>query len=201
MANKSIRSGRSPMFPSYTELELLQLLLEDEGLYPWSLAEAELEHYFSDLEQNFSWDGWSDDEVAVRSEALFSQLDRLWPSPAANQPVAEGLQEMLGQRFLNRMPQMVLSAIAQQARQVFNSDIPLADQLVECVREILPAWGEEDLQVLARPLAYAMRGTQKDEAIDQALAAVHPGEWEQLSDIDRARLSLVVARYALARLG
>jgi len=200
MANKSIRSGRSSMFPSHTELELLQLLLGDDGFYPWSLTESELELYFSDLEQGFSWEGWSDDEVAARSESLFSQLDRLWPSSAANQTLEEGLQETLAQRFINRMPQTVLSAIAQHARQVFNAELSLADQLVECVRELLPAWGEEDLQVLARPLAYAMRGTQKDEAIEQALASVHPGEWEQLSDIDRARLSLVVARYALAKL-
>ncbi len=205
MANKPIRSEHPQKFPSQTELELLQLLLEEEGPYPWSLTEPELEPYFTELEAGFDWQDWSDDEIAARSQVLFNHLDRLWTGTkaeaAAAQPIAEdSLQTSLAQRFAVRMPQDLLSAIALQSRQIARTNLSLADQLVECVRDLLTNWVDEDLQVLARPLAYAMRGTQKDEAIEQALTAIHPGEWSELSDIDRARLSLVAARYALAHL-
>ena len=205
MANTSIRSEHPQEFPSQTELELLQLLLEEEGPYPWSLVESESESYFTEVEAGFDWNGWSNDEIAARSQVLFNHLDRVWSTTQAEadaaQPVMEdSLQASLAQRFAMRMPQALLSAIAQQSRQIVQANLSLADQLVECVRDLLSDWVDEDLQVLARPLAYAMRGTQKDEAIEQALAAINPGKWSDLSDIDRARLSLVAARYALAHL-
>jgi hypothetical protein len=61
--------------------------------------------------------------------------------------------------------------------------------MVQCVQELLPEWGEDVLQVWARPLASAMRGSEAEIA--------RPVEWDELSESERARLSLAVARYAL----
>jgi hypothetical protein len=69
--------------------------------------------------------------------------------------------------------------------------------MVECVLDILPQWAEEDLQVLARPLAYAMREVDS-EGTQLAMATKRP--WAQLSEIEQARVSLAVARYAISQL-
>ena len=198
MESKSIQSQQSQDLTPVVELEMQALLQLDESPYPWSAMDPASAAYFDAMEQDFSWDDWSSDEVATRSSAFFSQVNALWP--AATAKAADTLAESLSQRFAARLPQAMLDAIAQQARRVFDANVDLADRLVACVQDVLPAWGEEDLQVMARPLAYAMRGTSKEEAIDQALASVQSDNWQSLSEIDRARLSLVVARYAIAQI-
>ena len=198
MESKSIQSQQSQDLTPVVELEMQALLQLDESPYPWSAMDPASAAYFDAMEQDFSWDDWSSDEVATRSSAFFSQVNALWP--AATTKAADTLAKSLSQRFAARLPQAMLDAIAQQARRVFDANVDLADRLVACVQDVLPAWGEEDLQVMARPLAYAMRGTSKEEAIDQALASVQSDNWQSLSEIDRARLSLVVARYAIAQI-
>ena len=198
MESKSIQSQQSQDLTPVVELEMQALLQLDESPYPWSAMDPASAAYFDAMEQDFSWDDWSSDEVATRSSAFFSQVNALWP--AATAKAADTLAESLSPRFAARLPQAMLDAIAQQASRVFDANVDLADRLVACVQDVLPAWGEEDLQVMARPLAYAMRGTSKEEAIDQALASVQSDNWQSLSEIDRARLSLVVARYAIAQI-
>ena len=73
----------------------------------------------------------------------------------------------------------------------------LADQMVECVLDILPQWDEEDLQVLARPLAYAMRDADP-EGVELVMATQRL--WAELSEIEQARVGLAVARYAISQL-
>jgi hypothetical protein len=69
---------------------------------------------------------------------------------------------------------------------------------VQCVQDALPNLAEDDLYVLARPLAYAMRGN--DAPIESTLERVRSIEWDALSDVEQARLSLAIARFALAEL-
>jgi hypothetical protein len=52
---------------------------------------------------------------------------------------------------------------------------------------------------MGRPLAMAMRSGQ-DEALDMTLRSIPQTDWQNLPEIERARLSLVVARYALREL-
>ena len=179
--------------------ELLHvLLLSDHAPYPWNPLEPESEAYLAELEQTFTWESWSTAEIAARSHSLFSQLDQLWPEkvPAA---VSQTLQVSLSRRFAQRVPQDWLDAIANRATELLSTHLSLMDQLVQCVHQMLPAWAEDDLQVMARPLAYAMRGAEA-EAIEFTLGAVRPLDWHELSEMERARLSLAIARYALAEL-
>jgi len=105
----------------------------------------------------------------------------------------------LSQRFAAFMPEAWLEAIANTARQVFPSNLSFADQLVMCVKPLLPDWAEEDLLVFARPWAYAMRGTS--EPADQVTPrGVRPVEWRELSQMEQVRLSLAVAHSALIEL-
>ncbi|MBD2123724.1 hypothetical protein [Trichocoleus sp. FACHB-262] len=170
--------------------DLLEATLSIDTPYPWNIADPEATSYLEKLEQGFSLDNWPEDEVAARSQDFFACLDGIWA------------QNSLSQRFATWAPQSVLNAIVQQAQKVFASNLSLAEQLVQCVQQSLPNWDADDLQVLARPLAYAMRGVEAEttEVVESTLKAVRPVSWEELSELEQARLSLSIARCALAQL-
>jgi hypothetical protein len=93
----------------------------------------------------------------------------------------------------------MLEAIASKAQQIFSTNLSLADQLVLCVKPLLPNWADEDLLVLARPLAYAMRGAS-DSNGESIPGVPRPVEWTELTQMEQVRMSLAVAHSALVQL-
>lgn len=159
--------------------------------YPWNPSDPSAESFFLELEQEFSLNTWEDHDIAQRSQSFFSHLDALW--------LATDLETTLAQKFA-WVPQALLAAIAQQAQKVVETSNSLADQLIQCVRDVLPSWAEDDLQVLARPLAYAMRSDAAD-VVDATINSVDAIAWSDLSETEQARMSLAIARYAIDQLG
>jgi len=88
--------------------------------------------------------------------------------------------------------------IVRRAQDTIAANALLVDRLVACVQEILPTWADDDLYVLARPLAYAMRSD--DAPVTAVIDAVRSADWADLSEIEQARLSLALARYTLDQL-
>ncbi|MEG4583624.1 hypothetical protein QUA54_00035 [Microcoleus sp. MOSTC5] len=171
------------------QMELLATIVQADVAYPWNPAQLESESYLSAVEQEFALsDSFSDSDIALKSQVLFSQLEQVWLTTA--------LQKSLREKF-TRVPQAFLASIAQSVQNATVKYQSLADQMVECVLDILPQWDEEDLQVLARPLAYAMRDVDS-EGVELVVATKRP--WAQLSEIEQARVSLAVARYAISEL-
>lgn len=170
------------------EMELLATIVQTDVAYPWNPAQLESESYLTALEQEFAIsDSFSDSDIAQKSQVLFAQLEQVWLTTA--------LQKSLREKFA-RVPQDFLARIAQSVQNATVKYQSLADQMVECVLDILPQWAEEDLQVLARPLAYAMREVDSEGA-QLVMATRRP--WAQLSEIEQARVSLAVARYAISQ--
>ena len=171
------------------QMELLATIVQTDVAYPWNPAQLESESYLAALEQEFALsDSFSDTDIALKSQVLFSQLEQVWLTTA--------LQKSLHEKFA-RVPQDFLARIAQSVQNATVKYQSLAEQMVECVLDILPQWAEEDLQVLARPLAYAMRDVDS-EGGELVMATKRP--WAQLSEIEQARVSLAVARYAISQL-
>ncbi|NJK69684.1 MAG: hypothetical protein HC789_11935 [Microcoleus sp. CSU_2_2] len=171
------------------EMELLATIVETDVAYPWNPAQLESESYLVTLEQEFALsDAFSDSDIAEKSQVLFAQLEQVWMTTT--------LQKSLCEKFA-RVPQDFLASIAQSVHNATVKCHALADQMVESVLDILPQWAEEDLQVLARPLAYAMREADSD-AVEVVMATRRP--WTELSEIEQARVSLAVARYAISQL-
>lgn len=196
MPNEPIRPLISA-FQSQAELELLQIILQGStSCYPCNPAEPEAEAYFAALEQEMFQVGWTEEDFASPAELLSKQLGGLWTIAPATETASRILNTEFLQRFTAQVPHQVLSGIVQRAQQAIASNLSLADQLVQAVQDCLPNWGEEDLQVLARPFAYAMRGSET-EALEVVLRSVRCAEWKDLSSIEQARLSLAVARYAI----
>jgi hypothetical protein len=171
------------------QMDLLATIVQTDVAYPWNPAQLESESYLTGLEEEFALsDSFSDSDIAQKSQVLFAQLEQVWLTAA--------LQKSLREKFA-RVPQDFLARIAQSVQNATVKYQSLADQMVECVLDILPQWAEEDLQVLARPLAYAMREVDSEGA-QLAVATKRP--WAQLSEIEQARVSLAVARYAISQL-
>jgi len=205
--------SRPSMFPfeAQAELELLQLMLPSEssqmeGAYPWNPASVEAENYFESLEQEVIKAGWSSEELAEQGQILANTLNQIWAESAVAVTPASTLSTepstlytAILRQFATQVPPQILERISQKAQQVASMNLTLADQIVQCVQACLPNWAEEDLQVLARPFAYAMRGAETD-SIESALRSVRCAAWTELSGIEQARLSLAIARYAIAQM-
>jgi hypothetical protein len=194
--------------PSQFDLELLSALLEPEdATYPWNPADEESEIYFRELEEQFAQD-LTDEELTTRSQAFYGKLDTLWSeiSDASHYKcntthvTLANLQKSLHSAFAASVPQSWLNAIAQKASEMLNTSRTIGDQLlVECVQTVLPSWETEDLLVLARPYAYAMRGSEPQNA-ESTITEINNREWTALSQIEQAKLSLAIAHYAFTQL-
>ncbi len=204
MASETKYPQYSSDFWSEAERELWEMLLQDETNYCWNTAHPESEAYFTALEAAFPFDELLDMDIEARSQALFTQLDQLWERevPEASTEIATSHSDILAtlcQKFASRVPQVTLALIAKTAKDLVSSNLCLAERLVRCVNELSIGWTEEDLLVMARPLAYAMRGAET-EAIETFLEKVREVPFEELSPMEKARLSLAISRYAFAEL-
>ncbi|MEX0271789.1 hypothetical protein AB3R30_21940 [Leptolyngbyaceae cyanobacterium UHCC 1019] len=164
--------------------------------YPWNPCDPESESFFP--EQASFLDGWQESEIATRANDFFAQIERQWSMTS--------LQTSLAQRFSARIPQELLAAIAAQAqklvaesRKAVTDSFSLADQLVQCIQEVAINLGQEDLYVQAR-LLEPMRNSSSETAVDNLLTQIPQAEWHQLSEIQKARLSLAIAHCAMDEL-
>jgi hypothetical protein len=173
------------------EAELMNSLLADPTAdYPWDPADPETADYYAATDAEFSLDDWSDAEIADRSTSFFDRLHTCWDDvPAADNPLAA-----IKAKFGNRVPQQWLESIATNVSNLADRQLEPVDRLVASVGNLLANWATEDLQVMARPYAFAMRCETGVEDPDKI---VRPLEWEQLSEIERAKLTILIAQYTI----
>jgi hypothetical protein len=175
------------------ELDLLHSILDPSPSYPWNPYTPEGEAYLTDLEANWDETG-TVDAIASGWQVLSAQLNARWPSETTDRTAA--LVAALAQRFTFSLPDQVLHTLAQQALALAHSGRPLMEQLVQCVQSVLNGWDNDDLEVLARPLAYSLRDGRGD-IVDLQLRALQQGDWATLSEVEKARCSLAIASIAL----
>jgi hypothetical protein len=151
--------------------------------YPWNPVAVESGEFFNQIEADSILQGFDDSEIAQKADEFFNGLNQIWE---------KSLQTTLARKFAT-VPQAILAQIADRAAQVAKTGNSMIDQLADCVQSALPQWNVEDLQVLARPVAYAMRG-------DQVESPFMNRDWATLSETEQAKLSITIARYALSQL-
>ncbi len=169
--------------------ELTHHLLTPGQSYPWNPADPEAENYYLVQEEYFNLDDWSSADIQKSANSFFNQLHCCWPDGSVN------LLNQLCQKFVTRIPQIWLEKVAMTVVQMANDEISIANQLVSCVKELLPNWEEADLLVLARPYSYAMRSDL--ENINNLARSI---EWPNLSEMEQAKLTMLVTKYALDQL-
>ena len=59
---------------------------------------------------------------------------------------------------------------------------------------MLSNWATDDLLVMARPYAYAMRC---DTGVNNPDNIVRSLDWNELSELERAKLTILIAQYAI----
>lgn len=184
-------------------LELLEALLEPEdATYPWNPIAAESEEYFHDAEAACAINELLDAELSARSLGFYNQLDTLWSNNynrTTNALVVASLKENLQSAIAKRIPHEWIERIAEKATDIFNLKQSMSEQLMLCAQAVLPNLGADDLFVLARPFAYAMRNSEP-QSLESVLNKVGEHEWKNLSEIEQARVSMAVAYYALRQL-
>jgi hypothetical protein len=205
MFNQSKHSKFGTNSQSEIELELLDSLIVDEIAYPWNPADPESEMYFEAIEADLELEELTDEALATKTPMWAAQLEQIWQGvdgkKSQESSTIEQLKATISGKFADLVPMDWLEAIAHQASKIHISGqelkpLSLTEQLVQCVQTVLPDLAREDLQVLARPYAFAMRGNPSESI----LAGAENCQWTELSDIERARVGLAIARYALAEL-
>lgn len=151
--------------------------------YPWDPSRSASAAFFNHLDAISPLNALAAAEVEQQASRFFDQLDQLW---------GQSLDALLTRKFAS-VPQAILVAIAQQATQLLHQGDDLINQLAQCAQAAMPQWAIEDLQVLARPMAHAMRG-------ENPSSAPLNRDWQTLSSTEQAKLSLTIARYAIAQL-
>lgn len=182
--------------PMSAEQDLLASLFTSDQPYPWEPLSPDGEAYLNHLESQLEDDPVVDEAIATGWNRVSTLLETQWANVTVT--ATERLLNALKAEFQGRMPEDALGTIAAAAVNLVQSSRPMAEQLVETVKVILPGWDTGDLAVLARPLAYSLRDG-RDEILDLTLRSAPRADWENLSEIEKARLSLAIASVALNR--
>ena len=182
-----------PSLDNSSEAELMDCLLASStAKYPWNPADPETAEYYTESDLHFSLDDWSEVEIGEKSQSFFTSIQSCWedaPSCAVVSPLAA-----LTAKFGARVPQQWLAQIAANASSLATSNLEPVEHLVRSVRDLLSSWANEDLLLMARPYAYAMRC---NPGVDNPDNIVRPLDWAELSEVERAKLTILIAQCAI----
>lgn len=174
------------------EAELMDCLLASSTTnYPWNPTEPEAAEYFTESDRHFTFDDWSDEQITHQSQSFFASVQSCW-DPLI--PESELTLAALTTKFGARVPQQWLAQIATNVSNLATSKLEPVEQLVQSVQDLLSNWATDDLLVMARPYAYAMRC---NPGVDNPDNIVRPLEWIELSEMERAKLTILIAQYAI----
>jgi hypothetical protein len=179
---------------SQAEAELIDCLLTSPTLdYPWDPTEPATADYYTESDRYFSLDDWSDTEIEQKSQSFFTQIQACWLDTSSPEREFNPAQ-LLTDKFGHRVPHQWLAAIATKVSSLANSQLEPVEQLVQSVQDLLTNWAADDLLVMARPYAYAMRC---DPGVNDPDRIVRPLEWTELTELERAKLTILIAQYAI----
>jgi hypothetical protein len=183
----------TPTTESEIEAELLDYLLAPPPHnYPWNPADPETVEYYIDTDREFNLDDLTDEEIGERSQSFFAQIQSCWADVPT--PEVDDTLDLLTAKFGARVPQQWLETIATKVSSIIDSNLEPAEHLVKSVQDLLSNWAIDDLFVMARPYAYAMRC---DPGVNDPDRIVRPLNWLELSEVERAKLTILIAQYAI----
>jgi hypothetical protein len=183
-----------PALDNSSEAELIDCLLASSTAnYPWNPTDPATAEYYNHSDLQFSLDDWSDAEISQRSQSFFTSIQSCWENTSSSESEVNQLTALTA-KFGARVPQQWLSQIATNVSSLVNSNLEPVDRLVQSVQDLLLNWATEDLLVMARPYAYAMRC---NPGVDNPDNVVRPLDWADLSEVERAKLTILIAQYAL----
>lgn len=194
-SNNSSGFSQPDDYQTIAEIDLLNAISHGDSVYPWEPSAKATEFYFDNLATiSDVTASLSEQELNERSHQFFQQLEQTYTLISVEQLVLKKFAPFAPENILKKLSSVASEVVSQVAR--VSGNLSLSDQLVHCVNEILPQWSLEDLEVLARPYAYAMRSSNND-MIESTVQSLNDSSWENLSDLEQVRLSLAIALYAI----
>ena len=190
MTYLSVKNENSQDLLNQYYKELVDDLLLHDSIYPWDVKESETEEYINNLETQFS-DNWTNQELENKAQSFFSRLNQCWDTN-----LNCNINNVLSQQFGSLIPHNLLENISVEINKVIALNINPMERLIQCVKPLLSGWSEVDLQVFARPLVYAMRGDFEPEK-DIVNSLMENKKWQDLSEVEKAKVTLAIAQYSL----
>jgi hypothetical protein len=162
--------------------DLLQAILQLDPQNIWSPFTALSEQQLGQAE------GLCEAEpTTALVEEFWHTLEACWSEHSATTDVATNQPQL--PPHLSVVPTALVSQLLERATQLAQTQLSQLDKLVAMAQVMFPDWSVEDLQVLARPYAYAMRDRQESAPLRQ--------DWHRLSQLEQVRLSLAIAKVIL----
>jgi len=211
------RAETTRALETQVEFALLDRLhLEEDSPYTWQ--SLEIHPQLDRLRLDDAAIGWTEAAISAGAGRFFSTLDVLWEQTKVETTVETAIEtpiktavktviktvaimspiDRLYERFGHRVPTDLLTMIADRAAALTNtiecSGQAAIAQLIHCVDGSIPGWSADDWRTIARPYALAMRDQSARSAVSEEVA------WDELSTIERAKLSLEVTLAALEEL-
>jgi hypothetical protein len=182
MTNQPLQPLHANSRQSQAEADLFQAIVHpqvhSQSPYPWDPSAPGADAYFDQGEAILE---------AIVDPTIFSL-----PTPNLRQIQVMQLKHQLQHQFAT-LPETILGQILDQGECLTQESLSRAEQLVHCIQAAFPRWSLEDLQVLARPYAYAMRSGTTPQTVAS-------GNWESLSEVEQIKVGLGVAQMVLANL-
>lgn len=179
------------------EFALLDRLhLEEDSPYGWQSLDSHPQLDHTELDDMTL--GWTEVAIEAGARHFFQTLDALWDQTNAETAARLSPLDRLRQCFGHRVPLDLLTTITDRAATLTgtierNGQAAIA-QLIHCVDGSIPGWSTDDWRTIARPYALAMRDQSPRSTVSEEVA------WDELSKIERAKLSLEITLAALAEL-
>lgn len=180
-------SDMTPLKDIYC-LDLLESLLQTETPCLWNPTSLDTEDYLSQLEENFALtNSWEDGEDISKADLFFQAVEQSCAREitlACNPVVA---------KFEGIVPSNWLDSIMEETEKLLKSNLSAMDRLVLCAKSLFDDWYEDDLQVFARPLVYAMR-SNTESAEQSALNLLQNTAWDNLSEVEKIRITMTIVQ-------
>ncbi len=179
------------------ELELLQAILATQVTYPWHPLSPDGQQYL-DAQETQAWAEAAPPEADLQTawQALQREATTCWAGAGAS--FNSALLGALFAQFGQQVPLPLLAQLGQQVEALLHQGDALMDRMVAAALTVLDGWDTDDLRVVARPLALAMRD---GDGMEVVMATLGNRPWSDLSEVEQARLSLAIARYGFDYLG
>ncbi|MFH7242100.1 MAG: hypothetical protein ACHWZW_04540 [Spirulina sp.] len=184
-----------PKSADQSKADLLSALVTPSPIYPWEPNAPEAEPYFATATATVDdGDALIHTALAEGWQRFSAQLNNQWGQ--TSESLVSTILQQLKARLQSPPPDEILQTIAITVTALRGSGQTYLAQIVTCAQAVLPTWDAEDLAVLARPLAYSLRDGHS-EILDLNLRSILKSNWQSLSEIEQARLSLTLAALAL----
>lgn len=189
--------------------ELFDLLKQEENGYPWNPADPLNETYFEVTDSpdvlNHSLDALEapvlerslETNLEINASRFFAIAHQSWQAAALRT-----IKANLWEKFARYIPSHSLDQIFAQAQALAHQNLSNLDELlVTCVQPLWSNWNNDTLLVIARPLGSLRSGEEDEGRISRWEQLRRPVSWDELTEIEQIRLTMIAAQEALMQLG